>query len=68
MAEPTPKNGRIKASKTLAGAGLGVVGAFAWGILVPEHPMPAEVAAALPAVLGPVFAWLAGWMPQPGHN
>ncbi len=67
--EPTqPRNGRIKGNTLVAGASLGVVVAFAWGILVPAHPMPGEVAAALPAVLGPVFRWLAGWLPEPHHD
>lgn len=52
----------------VAGAGLGVVAAFFWGIAVPAHPMPGEVAAALPAVLGPVFRWIAGWLPEPPQD
>jgi len=62
-----PKNGRIQGNTLVAGASLGVVAAFAWNILVPSHPMPGEVAAALPAVLGPVFRWIAGWLPEPHH-
>ena len=68
MAEPKKPKGRIKANTTLTGAGLGVVFAFGWNILVPEHEMPGEVAAALPAVLGPVFRWLAAWLPDPGES
>ncbi len=64
-AKAAPKNGRVKGNTLVAGAGLGVVAAFVWNILIPAHPMPGEVAAALPAVLGPVFRWLAGWLPEP---
>ena len=67
-AEPAaPKNGRVRGNTLVAGASLGVVAAFFWNIFVPAHPMPGEVAAALPAVLGPVFRWLAGWLPEPEH-
>ena len=63
-----PRNGRIKGNTLVAGASLGVFASFFWDILVPAHPMPGEVAAALPAVLGPMFRWLAGWLPEPHHD
>lgn len=38
-----------------ASVGSGVLVAWAWNALVPQVPMPAEVAAAIGAVLAPLF-------------
>ena len=49
-------------------AGAGVIVAFLWNIILPNHQMPAEVAASLGGLLGPVIAYAVSWVPRPENG
>lgn len=49
----------------VAGGSMAAVLVFIWDIFVPNHPMPAEVAAAGAPALGAIIAWAVSWAPKP---
>ncbi len=58
-------NGKVKASSAVAGAGAGALIAWLWNGFVVEPAMPAEVAAVVGGMAGPVIRWLVAWLPEP---
>ena len=54
MPETMTKNAKAATGVT-GGVGGGVVLVWLWSILVPEHPMPLEVAAAIGGIIGPLI-------------
>lgn len=36
---------------------------WTWGLVVPDHPMPAEVAASLGVIVGAIVSYLTRWLP-----
>ena len=59
---------KIKPNAPLAGASLGAIVAWGWNAGFPEVQMPAEVAAPLGALLGPVIRWFIAWLPEPQRD
>ncbi len=58
-----PNQKRVVGHATAAG-GSAVVLAWLWNSYVPEHQMPAEVAAGLAPLVGAVLAWAVSWVPR----
>ena len=51
--------------RVIARVGVGVLVTWAWNGLIPEYPMPAEVAIPAAVVLGRVIRYLAAFLPDP---
>ncbi len=56
---------KLKANPDIAGAGVGVIVAWAWNGLVPDYQMSAEVAIPAAVVLGRIIRYLAAFLPDP---
>ena len=59
---PSPAERSVAPSKKvtaggIGGAGLGLVIAWAWNMMMPDSPMPPEVAAAIAPLLGAAVAY-----------
>ena len=63
MADKSPA-ARVAASSIISGGSAGLV-AWLWNGFVVAPQMPAEVAAILAGLLGPVVAYLVSWLPRP---
>lgn len=46
------------------GAPVAAVAAWLWNGSFPEFQMPAEVAAAVGGLLGPIISWAVSWLPR----
>ena len=55
-------------SKIAPAAGLGALTAWAWNGLFPGYAMTPEVAVAMSAMLVPIFAYLAAFLPEPSMS
>ena len=51
--------------QSAAGAPFAAVLAWAWNMSFPDMQMPAEVAAPLGGLVGPIIAYLVSWLPSP---